>query len=113
MKVCCDFSVTSAPHRPLAPWYAPWVSPISATKPGLVLDFAAGIYGSDGNNAPLSSVMALTRSTSGTRIDATGALQTLGVDVARIDHDPLTAGARRLVAGSRAHQSGGSKRRTG
>lgn len=97
MKVVCDFSVTSAPHRPLAPWYAPWVSPISATAPGLVLDFAAGIYGSDGISGPLSSNITLTRATDATRIDATGALEVLGVDQPRIDHDSLTLAPKGLL----------------
>ena len=97
MKVTCDFSVTSAPHRPLAPWYTPWVSPISATVPGLVLDFAAGIYGSDGNSGPLSSNVTLTRTTDATRIDATGAIEVLGVDQPRIDHDPLSLAPKGLL----------------
>ena len=74
MKVACDFSVTSAPHRPLTPWYTPWVSPISATAPGLVLDFAAGKYGSGGSSGPLASYVTLTRTTDATRIDPAGAL---------------------------------------
>ncbi len=100
MKLTCDFSVTSAPHRPTgsaAPWYAPWNSPISNTAPGLVLDFAAGIYGIGGASGTLQSTVALTRSTDGTRTDATGAIEVLGPNVARIDHDATTLARLGLV----------------
>ncbi|PHQ96514.1 MAG: hypothetical protein COB40_08040 [Marinosulfonomonas sp.] len=93
MKVVTDLSVSSARHRPVGPstpWYTPWNSPISATIPGLVLDFATGVYGLGGALGPLESSVSLTRSTDGTRIDAAGAIEVLGPNVARIDHDPLT-----------------------
>ncbi len=93
MKLTCDFSVTSAPHRPngsAAPWYAPWNSPVSNSTPGLVLDFAAGAYGAGGASGTLASTVALTRSTDGTRIGPTGALEVIGPNLARVDHDPVT-----------------------
>jgi len=93
MKVVCDFSVTSARHRPVgtsAPWYSPWISPLSNTAPGLVLDFASGTYGAGGATGTLASTVALTRSTDATLVDAAGAVQVVGPNVARIDHDPVS-----------------------
>lgn len=88
MKVTCDFSVSSAGHRPMFPWYVPWNSPNSDTAPNLVLDFADATYGTGGVRGSLGGIVSLTRSTDGVRIDGTGALETLGPDVARIEHDP-------------------------
>ncbi len=93
MKVVSDLSVSSARHRPVGvstPWYTPWNSPISATVPGLVLDFATGVYGLGGALGPLQSSVSLTRSTDGTRINAAGAIEVLGPNSSRIDHDPVT-----------------------
>ncbi len=93
MKVTCDLSITSASHRPMgttAPWYTPWNSPISDTAPGLVLDFATGIYGAGGALGPLENSVTLTRSTDGTRFNAAGIIEVLGQNMSRIDHDPVT-----------------------
>lgn len=95
MKVICDFSVSSALHRPLGaalPWSAAWNSPLSDTAPGLVLDFAADIYGTDGSSGSLQSVLLHQRSSDGTRFDETGGLDIVGPDLSRIDHDPVSLG---------------------
>ncbi len=95
MKVSCDFSVTSARHRPFGaspPWNSAWNSPLSGTAPGLVLDFAAGVYGAENASNDLQAVMSLVRSSDGTRIDDTGALDTVGPNTGRIDHDPGSLG---------------------
>lgn len=92
MKVVFDLSVTSAPGRSVvaAAWDMPWASPISGTTPGLVLDFAAGVYGKGGNVGSLGSVVPLGRGSDATRTDPTGALDLVAANVARIDHDPQT-----------------------
>ena len=93
MKIVCDLSVTSAPHRMAttnAPWFTPWQAPISGAAPGLVLDFAAGAYGVGGSAATLASVMALTRASEGTRTASSGALEVIGANQPRIEHDAQT-----------------------
>ncbi|MFV2003177.1 MAG: hypothetical protein ACC619_09375, partial [Paracoccaceae bacterium] len=64
---------------------------------GLVLDFAAGVYGVGGVLGSLASSVSLMRASAATRIDTAGALQTLGPDLARIDHDPQTLAPRGLL----------------
>ena len=93
MKVTCDFSVTSARHRPVGastPWYAPWNSPTTNTIPGLVLDFSGNTYGAGGALGTLVSTIVFNRSSDATRIDATGTIDVLGANTARIDHDATT-----------------------
>lgn len=88
MKVVFDLSVTSA--EPPVPWDAAWVSPVSGTAPGLVLDYVADVFGTDRYQGSLGSTLAFSRGSAATRTDAVGALDTVAVDVARIDHDPVT-----------------------
>lgn len=114
MKVVFDLSVTSAATARAgagAPWDAAWKSPTSGTPAGLILDFAAGIYGAGGTAGALSSQLSLTRSSQATRFDETGALDLVSPDVARITHDPsdlaplgliLEAASTNLVAASDA-----------
>ena len=93
MKVTCDLSVTSARHHPVGqsiPWFVPWNSPSTGTIPGLVLDFSDGSYGAGGALGPLGNTVSFARDSDGTRTDATGSLQVLGSNQARIEHDPLT-----------------------
>lgn len=93
MKLTCDLSLTSAPHRPgasAAPWYTPWLSPTSAVIPGLVLDFNVGTYGVAGMIGTLASTMTFSRASQAIRTDQTGALEVLGPDIARIDYDPIS-----------------------
>ena len=100
MKLACDFSVTSARHRPYgtaAPWYAPWNSPISGTAPTLVLDFAADAYGTGGAAGTLAGTVALTRASDGTRTDPTGAIEVIGPNLHRLDHDPVSLARQGLV----------------
>jgi len=93
MKVVCDFSVTSARHRPVGTsvaWFEPWKSPTSNTVPGLVLDFSNGTYGTGGATGTLASTLVFNRSSDATRIDSTGAIEVLGPNAARIEHDANT-----------------------
>ncbi|MEE9387849.1 MAG: hypothetical protein V3U96_04505 [Paracoccaceae bacterium] len=93
MKVTCDMSVTSARHRPVGmstPWFTPWNSPLSSAIPGLVLDFSDGSYGAGGTVGTLSSTLVLNRASDGSRTDATGAIQVVGPNIGRIEHDPTT-----------------------
>mgnify|MGYP000111986396 CR=1 FL=1 len=93
MKVVFDLSVTSASQAVAttsSPWDSAWQSPLTATSPALVLDFLADTYGAGGNAGPLASVLSLSRASSATRIDAAGALNTVGPNVARITHDQAT-----------------------
>ncbi len=93
MKVVSDLSVTSARHRPVGisvPWFTPWNAPISGTIPGLVLDFSDNSYGVGGAVGSLSSTITISRASDGTRTDDTGAIEVVGPNIGRIDHDPLT-----------------------
>ncbi|MGJ8582761.1 MAG: hypothetical protein ACSHXD_01595 [Marinosulfonomonas sp.] len=93
MKVVFDLSVTTATQAvpsTLAPWDVAWQSPLTGTSPALVLDFVADAYGPGGNAGPLSSVLNLSRASNATRIDATGAVEVVGPNVARITHDQAT-----------------------
>jgi len=101
MKTVCDLSVTSARHRPNGtsiPWYTPWNSPTSNTIPGLVLDFSAETYGAGGASGTLGSTVVFSRSSDATRIDANGAIEVLGPNIARIDHDTTTSAPIGLLA---------------
>lgn len=94
MKIVSDISLTSARHRPMGvsvPWFTPWNSPTSGTVPGLVLDFSDGTYGAGGAVGPIGSTVSFSRASDGTRIDATGALDVVGPNIARIDYDPVTS----------------------
>ncbi len=98
MKLACDLSVTSARHHAPAPsWRAPWASPLSGTAPGLVLDFAADAYGTGNSAGSFASVVSFTRASDATRTDPAGALQVVGPDVARFDHDPVGLGRQGLL----------------
>lgn len=89
MKVVHDLSVTATRGSVGAvPWDQPWNSPTSDTPPALVLDFAAGIYGSGGVRGSLSSELTLSRASAASYFDNGGALLTAGVDQPRITHDP-------------------------
>ncbi len=94
MKLSCDLSVTSAPHRPAtatqAPWGTPWASPITATAAGLVLDFAAGAYGADGTPGSLSGLMNFSRTSTASVIDSSGTLVSSPSDSSRLVHDPVS-----------------------
>lgn len=93
MKIACDFSLTSAPYRPTAappPWGTPWASPISGTAAGLVLDFAAGAYGVGGQPGSLPGLMAFTRATAASLINASGQLVGVPANTSRLTHDPYT-----------------------
>ena len=90
MKVVRDLSVTSANPGAGAPWDLPWMSPTTMTAPAMVLDFDAGIYGSDGQRQAMASVMNFDRASAATRFDDTGSLVTSPADTARIEHDPVT-----------------------
>ena len=100
MKVVVDISVTSLAAHPVGPqsaWDAAWASPITGTNPALVMDFAAGVYGSGGISAPMTSVLSLARNSDATRTDQAGTLELLGPDIARIDHDPNTFAPRGVL----------------
>jgi hypothetical protein len=93
MKVSCDFSVTSAPCRPMqeaAPWGASWASPVSGTAAGLVLDFAAGAYGAGAVAGSLPDIMSFSRASAASVIDAAGQLVGAPADTARLAHDPAS-----------------------
>ncbi len=95
MKIVCDLSMTSAPfHQALnavqAAWGTPWDSPVTATPASLVLDFAAGAYGSGGAPAGLPSLMAFSRTSAASVIDASGLLVGAPADTARLTHDPVS-----------------------
>ena len=93
MKLCCDLSVTTAPHHPQAipkGWGRPWASPLSATLPELVLDFAAGVYGAGGGVKPLGVLLSLSRASQGSVIDANGLLVAVPPHAPRLAHDPAT-----------------------
>ena len=93
MKLTCDLSLTSAPHRPPgpgAPWGAPWNSPMTGTPASLVMDFTANAYGLNGSASALSAIMAFARSSDATHIGDTGTLQLVGPGIERIEHDPAT-----------------------
>jgi len=93
MKITSDISITTARHRPAgpsAPWYTPWNSPVSGTAPGLVLAFSDGAYGAGGNSDTLAGIVNFSRPSDATRTDPGGALQVLGPNTARIDHDPVS-----------------------
>ncbi len=93
MKLICDLSLTSAPHRPPgagAPWGTPWNSPLSGTPASLVLDYAADAYGLNGSPSALAAIWAFARASDATHVSDTGALQLVGPNVERIEHDPAT-----------------------
>lgn len=94
MKISCDFSVTSAPHRPStatqAPWGSPWASPITATAAGLILDFAAGAYGASGIAGSLGELMNFSRNSAASVIDASGVLVSSPANSPRLVHDPIS-----------------------
>ncbi|MGR3661612.1 MAG: hypothetical protein ACU0CA_10580 [Paracoccaceae bacterium] len=100
MKVVFDLSVTSARVGRIGSavdWDAAWNSPNTNTSPGLVLDFAAGVYGAAGTLEQLYSTLSMIRSSEGSRIDQSGALDLVAPNVARIDHDPVTLAPRGLL----------------
>jgi len=100
MKVVFDLSVTSAfsgRTEALTNWDAAWTSPNSNTSPGLVLDFAAGVYGAGGIFGPLSSTLSLIRNSEGTRFDPSGIIDLIAPNVTRMDHDPVTLAPRGLL----------------
>ncbi len=89
MKVVSDLSVTSVRGGGAAvPWYGAWGSPLSATDPELVLDFAAGVYGAGGVRGTLANTLAVARNSSASYIDDAGNIATAVADTARIDFDP-------------------------
>lgn len=93
MKIVSDLSVTSARYHPVGasqPWGAPWAAPISGTLPGLVLDFAAGAYGSDGMPSSLGAQVSMSRASDATSINASGLIATVASDVPRLVHDPIS-----------------------
>lgn len=90
MKVTCDFSVTSARHQPMSsstPWYEPWLSPLSATVPALVLDLQSNTYGAGGALDTFDDLITFTRASAATRTNTAGALEVMAADVARLEHD--------------------------
>lgn len=88
MKIVRDLSVTSANSNSFAPWDTAWRSPLGATPPGLVLDFAAGAYGTTGGPTNLATAANFSRSSGASHYGANGSMQTVGNDVARFQHDP-------------------------
>jgi hypothetical protein len=93
MKVVRDLSVTSAQKvttLPAGPWNAPWAAPISGDLPGMVADFAADVYGTDGVQTGLSQLVSVARPSPATHFGSTGAIETVGSNVARLVHDPMT-----------------------
>ena len=94
MKISCDLSVTSAPYHSgsgsQASWGTPWQSPVTATQAGLVLDFAAGSYGSGGVAGNLSGLMTFSRNSAASVIDASGQLVGAPAGTTRLTHDPVS-----------------------
>ncbi|WP_243612928.1 hypothetical protein [Shimia aestuarii] len=70
---------------PAAPWFAPYVRPITSVPPAFVADYDAGVYGIDGAKVPASSLPG---------IEGTYELYTVdGSDVETFDaSEVLTAG---------------------
>jgi len=81
MKLVCNLSITSAPHRPRLP------------VPRLLLDFVAGKYAASGPRL-LAELITFSRSTTATRIASDGLITQAGVDELRIDYNPGGAGVR-------------------
>lgn len=91
MKIVNDFSVTSAPLAygdASAPWDGAWASPSSGVLPGMVLDFAADIYGAGGIQSSLGGLVSLNRPSAASFTGSGGLLETAGVDTHRLTHDP-------------------------
>jgi len=98
MKIVHDISVTSAQsgHGAVA-WDLPWASPLTQAAPALVMDFAAGIYGSGGLKSNLASELNLTRSSAASYINSSGALASASIDQPRITHDPSSLAPQGLL----------------
>lgn len=90
MKIVRDLSVTSVNSGHAASWDTAWKAPLSASEPGLVLDFAAGAYGTTSGPSNLASVADFVRSSGASLYGPSGSIQTVGNDIARLQHDPAS-----------------------
>jgi len=94
MKVVRDLSVTSAPYRRGSsgqnPWDEAWISPTTATRPNLVLDFVAGAFGSGGYPDSFDNIVDFARPTDATFVNSGGVIETALPGIARFTHDPIS-----------------------
>lgn len=93
MKVVSDLSVTSVQNwseQAAGPWNSAWLSPLSNAEPGLVLDFAAGLYGSGTSQNSIANLLNLNRPSAASYYGATGNIDTAAIDEPRLSHDPVS-----------------------